>query len=98
MEGYSGPRGPSLKAFYLVIQVCHLLWAGQITSAKPHLKQLQACFHEINTEPPHPGTVRVCVFVPVCIAHCRYLCSVVCPYIHTYVCTYDIVHTYYVHM
>ena len=41
MEDYHGPKEPLVRTFYLVVQVSHLLVAGQVKAAKPHLKQLQ---------------------------------------------------------
>ena len=41
MENYHGPKEMLIRTFYLVVQVSHLLVAGQIKAAKPHLKQLQ---------------------------------------------------------
>ncbi|XP_046399087.1 MAU2 chromatid cohesion factor homolog [Ischnura elegans] len=36
-----------LKVFFLVLQVCHYLMAGQVRSVKPWLKQLQQCIQTI---------------------------------------------------
>lgn len=36
-----------LKVFYLVLQVCHYLMAGQVKSVKPCLKQLQQSIQTI---------------------------------------------------
>lgn len=51
VEGYSGPKATLLKTFYMVIQVTHLLGAGLMKTAKPHLKQLQQCVKLLNSEP-----------------------------------------------
>ncbi|ELT89360.1 hypothetical protein CAPTEDRAFT_151038 [Capitella teleta] len=39
----------SLKVFFLVLQVCHYLMAGQVKSVKPALKQLQQGIQAITT-------------------------------------------------
>jgi len=41
MEEYHGEKEPLIRTFYLIVQVSHLLVAGQVKAAKPHLKQLQ---------------------------------------------------------
>ncbi|KAI4504166.1 hypothetical protein M0802_000637 [Mischocyttarus mexicanus] len=43
----TGPQKEYLKVYYLVLQVCHLLMAGQVNSVKPCLKQLQQCIQTI---------------------------------------------------
>lgn len=55
VEGYSGPKATLLKTFYMVIQVTHLLGAGLMKTAKPHLKQLQQCVKLLNSEPNQTG-------------------------------------------
>ncbi len=41
MEEYHGDKETLIRTFYLIVQVSHLLVAGQVKAAKPHLKQLQ---------------------------------------------------------
>ena len=41
MEDYHGIKEVLIRTFYLIVQVSHLLVAGQVKAAKPHLKQLQ---------------------------------------------------------
>ena len=41
MEDYHGEKEILIRTFYLIVQVSHLLVAGQVKAAKPHLKQLQ---------------------------------------------------------
>ncbi len=41
MENYHGDKETLIRTLYLIVQVSHLLVAGQVKAAKPHLKQLQ---------------------------------------------------------
>ncbi|CAL8131426.1 unnamed protein product [Orchesella dallaii] len=47
-----------LKVFFLVLQVCHYLMAGQIKSVKPSLKQLQQSIQTI-TQPSWPSDEEI---------------------------------------
>ncbi|CAH1797221.1 unnamed protein product [Owenia fusiformis] len=50
-EAWLGPavQKESLKVFFLVLQVCHFLMAGQVKSVKGSLKQLQQSIQTITT-------------------------------------------------
>ncbi len=61
MENYHGHKELLIRTFYLVVQVSHLLVAGQIKAAKPHLKQLQQRVKVCNHD------VCVCVRTCVCV-------------------------------
>ncbi|KAK7115368.1 MAU2 chromatid cohesion factor homolog isoform X2 [Littorina saxatilis] len=59
IEHFNGPvtHKESLRVFFLVLQVCHFLMAGQVKSVKPVLKQLQQSIQTITQmhtedEPP----------------------------------------------
>jgi MAternally-affected-uncoordination protein len=51
LENHRGPGQVLLRTFYLTIQVTHLLMAGQVKTAKPHLKQLQQCVQSLSNQP-----------------------------------------------
>ncbi|XP_052797100.1 MAU2 chromatid cohesion factor homolog [Mya arenaria] len=55
----------SLKVFFLVLQVCHYLAAGQVKSVKPALKQLQQSIQtitQLHSDEDHVGPKEVDMF------------------------------------
>ncbi|XP_060570323.1 MAU2 chromatid cohesion factor homolog [Ruditapes philippinarum] len=67
IEQWTGPsvQKESLKVFFLVLQVCHYLTAGQVKSVKPALKQLQQSIQtitQLHTDEDPVGSNQIDMF------------------------------------
>ncbi|XP_052099169.1 MAU2 chromatid cohesion factor homolog [Mytilus californianus] len=72
IETYNGPtiQKESLKVFFLILQVCHYLMAGQVKSVKPALKNLQQIIQTItqlhtDEEPDSSNPVDLFQWLPI---------------------------------
>lgn len=67
IEQWTGPavQKESSKVFFLVLQVCHYLTAGQVKSVKPSLKQLQQSIQtitQLHTDEEPEGITQLDMF------------------------------------
>ncbi|VDI19143.1 MAternally affected uncoordination, partial [Mytilus galloprovincialis] len=72
IDTYNGPtiQKESLKVFFLILQVCHYLMAGQVKSVKPALKNLQQIIQTItqlhtDEEPDSTNPVDLFQWLPI---------------------------------